>query len=92
VRKMSTETIRYFTKTGLVEAAFAATRGRFNRQLKVSRVEELSDDLKYPVTRSMMVDDGATIRCWIALSEGIVVELDVTTERFNGLPVHVAAV
>jgi hypothetical protein len=70
----------------LVAEALRAQKDRRNRQLLVSRVEELSPTQKYPVVFHMMEGDGAYVRCQIALSEEVEVELDVLPETFGRLP------
>lgn len=78
--------IRYFTKELLIQANSRAKVIR-GRCLRPEKLEELEDELRYPVFHSMLQGDGATVRVTVLLDgQGRAAMLDVETKFFNQLP------
>lgn len=79
--------VKYFTKDLLVKANDEAIAQHFNRALKEEMVAQLDEDLRYPISFTMVHND-TEMRCKVILSAaGESAFIDVSFDTYYDLPI-----
>lgn len=93
------QVFKYFTKHNLIQQSKIAINQKFNRQLNVEALEQLSDEYNYPITFAMPHNDtemrvkvifgpAPDQEAWLDISLAAYEELPVTEPLTAPMEVH----